>query len=463
MLKLYNSLTRHKEAFQPLTPGQVKLYVCGVTIYDYCHIGHARTYVAFDVVVRYLRYLGYEVTFVRNITDVDDKIIQRAAENNEDIDDLTQRFARYMHEDFAALNLTEPDIEPRVTTHMPEIIELIENLVAKKHAYVQDNGDVLFDVSSFKNYGQLSGQNLEQLQAGSRVSVDSDKQDPLDFVLWKHAKADEPSWDSPWGKGRPGWHIECSAMNGKHLGKHFDIHGGGSDLMFPHHENEVAQSCCAHDTPYVNYWMHSGMVQVNEEKMSKSLGNFFTIREVLKQYDAESVRFFLLSGHYRSQLNYSEDHLNQARSGLERLYTALRDIQPTTPEAEMRESFDPRFKSALDDDFNVPEAMSVLFDVARDMNRQRDKNADLAAQLGGLLVEYGAVLGILQQPAEQFLQEAGASSEDVDVQRVEALITERNRARTEKDWAAADAARDALTEMGIVLEDGAQGTRWRRQ
>ncbi|RUO25191.1 cysteine--tRNA ligase [Aliidiomarina minuta] len=463
MLKLYNSLTRQKEAFQPLIPGQVKLYVCGVTIYDYCHIGHARTYVAFDVVVRYLRYLGYEVIFVRNITDVDDKIIQRAAENNEDIDDLTQRFAQYMHEDFAALNLTEPDIEPRVTTHMPEIIELIENLVAKKHAYVQDNGDVLFDVSSFKNYGQLSGQNLEQLQAGSRVSVDNDKQNPLDFVLWKHAKTDEPSWDSPWGKGRPGWHIECSAMNGKHLGKHFDIHGGGSDLMFPHHENEVAQSCCAHDTPYVNYWMHSGMVQVNEEKMSKSLGNFFTIREVLKQYDAESVRFFLLSGHYRSQLNYSEDHLNQARSALERLYTALRDIQAVTPKAEIRETFDRRFKDALNDDFNVPEAMSVLFDVAREINRQRENSADVAAQLAGLLTEYGDVLGILQQPAEQFLQEAGASSEDIDVQRIEALITERNRARTEKDWAAADAARDALTDMGIVLEDGAQGTRWRRQ
>ncbi|RUO34462.1 cysteine--tRNA ligase [Aliidiomarina soli] len=458
MLKLFNSLTRQKETFKPLKEGEVKLYVCGVTTYDYCHIGHARTYVAFDVVVRYLRYLGYKVTFVRNVTDLDDKIIQRANENGEDFQALTERFIGYMHEDFAALNLTPPDIEPRVTTHMDEIIELIETLVAKKHAYESADGDVLFDVSSFAEYGQLSRQNLEQLQVGTRVSGDQDKQSPLDFVLWKHAKPDEPSWSSPWGQGRPGWHIECSAMNGKHLGKHFDIHGGGSDLMFPHHENEVAQSCCAHDTPYVNYWMHSGMVQVNEEKMSKSLGNFFTIREVLAQYDAETVRFFLLSGHYRSQLNYSEDHLQQARASLERLYTAMRGVAPAAAGDAVRKPFDSRFKDALDDDFNVPEAMSVVFELAREVNRLSESDSAQAAQLVTLMQEYGQVLGILQQDPEQFFQQG-----QDDVAAIEALITQRNDARAAKDWALADDARDKLTAMGIVLEDGAGGTTWRRQ
>lgn len=459
MLKLFNSLTKQKEAFTPLTPGEVKLYVCGVTTYDYCHIGHARTYVAFDVVVRYLRYLGYQVTFVRNITDVDDKIITRASENGESINDLTERFIGYMHEDFAALNLTEPDIEPRVTTHMDEIIQLIETLVAKKHAYVADNGDVLFDVSSFDDYGKLSRQDLNQLQAGARVSVDQGKQDPLDFVLWKQAKEGEPSWPSPWGEGRPGWHIECSAMNGKHLGKHFDIHGGGSDLMFPHHENEVAQSCCAHDTPYVNYWMHSGMVQVNQEKMSKSLGNFFTIREVLAKYDPETVRFFLLSGHYRSQLNYSEEHLQQARAGLERLYTAMRGVSLSAPQSALREAWDTRFKEALNDDFNVPEAMSVLFDLAREINRLNQSEPSQASQYASLLQEYATVLGILQQPAEQFFQ---AGQNDDEVAKIEALIKQRNDARAAKDWALADEARDKLAQMGIVLEDGPQGTTWRR-
>lgn len=459
MLKVYNSLTQQKEEFRPLTPGEVKLYVCGVTIYDLCHIGHARTYVAFDVVVRYLRYLGYNVTFVRNVTDVDDKIIRRAQENNESIDSVTERFLTYMHEDFAALNLVEPDIEPRVTTHMQEIIDLVEQLIAKKHAYISDSGDVLFDVSSFPNYGKLSGQSLEQLQAGARVGVSEDKDDPLDFVLWKHAKPDEPSWESPWGNGRPGWHIECSAMNGKHLGAHFDIHGGGSDLMFPHHENEIAQSCCAHDTPYVNYWMHTGMVQVNQEKMSKSLGNFFTIRDVLKSYTAETVRFFLLSGHYRSQLNYSEAHLEQAHASLERLYTALRGLQPTEPSAMVRDLYEERFRTALNDDFNVPEAMSLLFDMTRELNRQRTDNPVVAAELAGLLKEYGAVLGILEQDPDAFLR--GGDSDDIA--QIEALIAERNAARADRDWARADAARDALTAMGIVLEDTAEGTLWRRQ
>lgn len=459
MLKIFNSLTREKETFTPLEQGKVKLYVCGVTTYDYCHIGHARTYVAFDVVVRYLRYRGYDVTFVRNITDVDDKIIQRAAENGESIQALTERFIGYMHDDFAALNLLEPDIEPRVTTHMDEIIELIATLVEKGHAYVADNGDVLFDVSSFEQYGKLSRQNLDQLQAGARVSVDEGKHCPLDFVLWKQAKKGEPSWSSPWGEGRPGWHIECSAMNGKHLGYHFDIHGGGSDLMFPHHENEVAQSCCAHDTPYVNYWMHSGMVQVNEEKMSKSLGNFFTIREVLGQYDAETVRFFLLSGHYRSQLNYSAEHLEQARAGLERLYTALRGRQQQTPDTALRAPFDTRFYAALDDDFNVPEAMSVLFDLARETNRLPQGESAQADQLATLLREYGKVLGIVQQETETFFHQGN----DDEIAQIEGLIEARNAARNSRDWAAADQARDQLIALGVVLEDGAQGTTWRRQ
>lgn len=460
MLRIYNSLTQEKEEFKPLEPGKVKLYVCGVTIYDFCHIGHARTYVAFDVVVRYLRYLGYDVTFVRNVTDVDDKIIKRAAENNEAIDDVTERFLGYMHEDFAALNLVEPDIEPRVTTHMQDIIELVQTLIDKKHAYVAASGDVLFDVSSFANYGKLSGQNLAQLQAGARVSVAQDKEDPLDFVLWKRAKSGEPSWESPWGAGRPGWHIECSAMNGKHLGAHFDIHGGGSDLMFPHHENEIAQSCCAHGTPYVNYWMHSGMVQVNQEKMSKSLGNFFTIRDVLKSYTAETVRFFLLSGHYRSQLNYSESHLDQAHSGLERLYTALRGIVCTAPSEATRSEYESRFQAALNDDFNVPDAMAVLFDIARDLNKVRTEQPDLANELGGLLQTYGAVLGILQQEPDSFLQ--GKTDASVDVAHVEALIAERNAARAAKDWGRADKARDELQALGIVLEDTPSGTLWRK-
>lgn len=459
MLKLFNSLTKQKEEFSPLTAGEVKLYVCGVTTYDYCHIGHARTYVAFDVVVRYLRYLGYQVTYVRNITDVDDKIIVRAAENGEQIGALTERFIGYMHEDFAALNLLPPDIEPRVTTHMDEIIALIETLLSKQHAYIADDGDVLFDVSSFNDYGKLSRQDLDQLQAGARGSVDQDKRNPLDFVLWKRAKEGEPSWSSPWGAGRPGWHIECSAMNGKHLGKHFDIHGGGSDLMFPHHENEVAQSCCAHDTPYVNYWMHSGMVQVDQEKMSKSLGNFFTIREVLEQYDAETVRFFLLSGHYRSQLNYSEAHLHQARAGLERLYTALRGVEVAVADAAQRAQFETRFKDALNDDFNVPEAMSVLFEIAREINKVRSDDNQVAGQFAALLKEYAGVLGILQQSPEVFFTSGQAADE---VSEIEALIKQRNDARASKDWALADQARDRLIEMGITLEDGPQGTTWRR-
>ncbi|WP_409422844.1 cysteine--tRNA ligase [Pseudaeromonas sp. ZJS20] len=458
MLKIYNSLTRQKEEFVPIQPGKVGMYVCGVTIYDLCHIGHGRTFVAFDVVVRYLRYLGYDLTFVRNITDVDDKIIKRAAENHESCDALTERLIGDMHADFDALNLLRPDIEPRATAHIQEIIDLVQQLLDNGNAYVAADGDVLFAIDSFPAYGRLSGQDLEQLQAGARVSVDEAKRNPMDFVLWKMSKPGEPTWESPWGPGRPGWHIECSAMNSKHLGTHFDIHGGGSDLMFPHHENEVAQSCCAHHTPYVNTWMHSGMVMVDREKMSKSLGNFFTIRDVLKVYDAETVRYFLMSGHYRSQLNYSDENLNQARAGLERLYTALRGLPLV--DAAGGEELVGRFEAAMDDDFNTPEAYSVLFDLAREVNRLKPVDEPAAAALAARLRALGAVLGILQQDPERFLQ---AGDDDNEVAEIEALIKARNDARAAKDWPAADAARNALTAKGILLEDGPSGTSWRRK
>lgn len=458
MLQIYNTLTRKKQAFKPLVEGKVGMYVCGVTIYDYCHIGHARTFVAFDTVARYLRWSGYELTFVRNITDVDDKIIKRAAENGESCEALTERFTAAMHADFDALNMLRPDIEPRVTTHMPEIIQVIEKLIANGHAYVAASGDVLFEVSSFADYGKLSLQNLDMLQAGARVEVEEEKRNPLDFVLWKSAKPGEPMWDSPWGKGRPGWHIECSAMNMKHLGEVFDIHGGGSDLAFPHHENEIAQSCCAHKTNYVNYWMHSGMVQVNKEKMSKSLGNFFTIKDVLEVYDPETVRYFLLSGHYRSQLNYSEENLKQSRAALERLYTALRGVELTLIDEQFASTYREPFKAAMDDDFNTPEALPILFELAKELNRVKDSDAQQAGQLASLMLELGGVLGILAQDVESFLQ----GEHDSETAEIEALIAARNQARADKDWAAADVARDRLTEMGIVLEDGANGTTWRK-
>ncbi|TDF39857.1 cysteine--tRNA ligase [Alteromonadaceae bacterium M269] len=459
MLQIYNTLTRQKEAFKPIEPGKVGLYVCGITVYDLCHMGHARTYLSFDVMVRYLRHAGYEVNYVRNITDVDDKIIKRAQENGETHDQLTERTIAMMHEDFASIGLLEPDVEPRVTTHMDEIIDVIQRLIDKKHAYETESGDVLFEVGTFSDYGNLSKQDLEQLNAGSRVDVDENKKDPMDFVLWKATKPGEPSWSSPWGDGRPGWHIECSAMNHKHLGAQFDIHGGGSDLTFPHHENEIAQSCCAFDTPYVNYWVHSGMVQVNQEKMSKSLGNFFTLRDVLESYDAETLRYFLLSAHYRSQLNYSEENIVQSRAALERLYTALRDATPAT-DVEIADSpYTARFNKAMDDDFNTPEAFAVLFDLAKDINKSKG-NEHEANQLAGVLLKLGSILGLLQQSPNEYLQ--GAGSNELDVERIGQLIVARNEARANKDWAGADAARDELTAMGVVLEDGASGTTWRQ-
>ncbi|MBS3796392.1 cysteine--tRNA ligase [Pseudoalteromonas sp. BDTF-M6] len=458
MLQIYNTLSRQKEHFEPLNANKVDMYVCGITIYDYCHVGHARTYVSFDVMNRYLRYLGYDVTYVRNITDVDDKIIARANENKEPIDALTKRMTASMHEDFAALNILAPDIEPTVTGHMDDIIAMIERLIAKGHAYVAQSGDVLFDVSSFNDYGKLSQQDLEMLQAGARVEVAEGKDDPLDFVLWKKAKAGEPSWSSPWGEGRPGWHIECSAMSSKHLGEYFDIHGGGSDLQFPHHENEIAQSCCANNGRYVKTWIHTGMVQVNKEKMSKSLGNFFTVREVLKAYDRETVRYFLINGHYRSQLNYSQENLEQARASLERIYTALRDVEPV--EIELKgNKYAARFEAAMNDDFNTPEALPVLFELAKEVNRLKGEDAPAAGQHAYLLVKLAEVLGIAQQDPAAFLQ---GEQDDDEAAHIEALIEQRRLARENKDWAAADEARDALTALGVVLEDSAGKTTWRK-
>ncbi|MBD1575412.1 cysteine--tRNA ligase [Vibrio sp. S11_S32] len=460
MLRIYNTLTRQKEEFKPIHAGKIGMYVCGVTIYDLCHIGHGRTFVSFDVISRYLRFLGYDLTFVRNITDIDDKIIKRAAENNETCDSLTERLIEEMYADFDALNIKRPDVEPRATRFISEIIELVECLIERGFAYVASNGDVMFEVKKFEQYGKLSGQDLDQLQAGARVDIDSAKRSPMDFVVWKMSKPGEPTWESPWGPGRPGWHIECSAMNSSILGQHFDIHGGGSDLQFPHHENEIAQSCCAHDTPYVNTWMHSGMVMVDREKMSKSLGNFFTIRDVLQHYDAETVRYFLMSGHYRSQLNYSEENLNQARASLERLYTALRGLDLNAAPAG-GEEFVARFSSAMNDDFNTPEAYSVLFDMAREVNRLKTVDIDKASALGALMRELADVIGILHQDPDSFLK-GDAGNED-EVAEIEALIKLRNDSRANKDWANADVARDKLNELGIELEDGAQGTTWRRK
>ncbi|MWP92931.1 cysteine--tRNA ligase [Glaesserella parasuis] len=458
MLKIYNTLKREKEEFKPIHPDHVGMYVCGVTVYDLCHFGHGRTFVSFDVIARYLRYLGYNLRYVRNITDVDDKIIKRSLENNETCDQLVDRMIIEMHKDFDALNILRPDVEPRATQHIPEIIAIVEKLLAKGHAYVAEDGDVMFNVESFQKYGALSRQNLEQLQAGARVEIKSVKRNPMDFVLWKMSKENEPSWDSPWGKGRPGWHIECSAMNSKELGNHFDIHGGGSDLMFPHHENEIAQSCCAHGDDYVNYWLHTGMLTINEEKMSKSLNNFFTIRDILNKYDCESVRYFFLTAQYRSLLDYSEENIGLARKALERLYTALRGCDWNVELVE-NDQYVTAFKESMDDDFNTPGALAVLFELAREINKLKAENQVEANKLAARLKQLAGVLGLLEQDPETFLQ--GDANND-EVAEIEALIKQRNEARASKNWAVADEARNKLTAMGIVLEDGANGTRWRR-
>ncbi|MCR5084765.1 MAG: cysteine--tRNA ligase [Succinivibrionaceae bacterium] len=456
MLQIHNSLTKRKEPFTPIEPGKIGMYVCGVTVYDLCHIGHARTFVNFDVVVRYLRYRGYEVNYVRNITDIDDKIIRRAHERGVDPHDLAEEYIVEMHRDFDALGILRPSLEPRATDHIAEIISLTARLLEEGHAYVLEGGDVVFNVDSFPEYGRLSGQRMDALEAGARVGVNADKHNPNDFVLWKMSKPGEPAWDSPWGKGRPGWHIECSAMNCRHLGAHFDIHGGGSDLLFPHHENEIAQSRCAYHTPYVNYWMHSGMVMINDEKMSKSLNNFFTIRDVLREYDPETVRLFLMSGQYRSPLNYSRQNLEQARAGLTRLYTAVRGRWRGAPAGG--EDLVARFVECMDDDFNTPGALSVLFELARLVNREADEGR--CAGLVGRLLELSGVLGLLGQDPEAFLKGAAGSESGVDSAAIEALIAERRAARERRDFKAADEARDRLTAMGVVIEDGPAGTTW---
>ena len=462
MLQIYNSLTRKKETFTPITPGQVRMYVCGMTVYDYCHLGHARVMVAFDMVARYLRARGYALTYIRNITDIDDKIIKRAQENGEDIGTLTERFIRAMNEDAAALGVIPPDQEPRATVHMPQIRDMIARLVERDYAYTAKNKDVYYRVRKFEPYGVLSGKTLDELKIGARVEVDEDKDDPLDFVLWKAAKPDEPQWDSSWGPGRPGWHIECSAMSTACLGSHFDIHGGGMDLKFPHHENEIAQSEAATGEKFVNTWMHVGFVRLNEEKMSKSLGNFFTVREVLKKFEPEVVRYFILGSHYRSPLDYSDENLQGAKAALTRLYLALKDLpQAAEEEGENVEAYEEKFYAAMDDDFNTPGALAVLFELARDINKLREEGLEGAAPLGATLRRMGGILGLLQRDPQDFLR-GGVDAGLTDAQ-IEALIVRRAEARKNKNWAESDRLRDELKAQGVILEDTAGQTSWRRQ
>lgn len=459
MLKIYNSLKREKQSFTPIQANKVSMYVCGMTVYDYCHLGHARVMVVFDMVYRWLKASGYEVTYVRNITDIDDKIIKRAAENGETILQLTDRFINYMHEDADALGVLRPDHEPRATDFVPEMLDLIGLLEQRGLAYLAGDGDVNYAVRKFDGYGKLSGKSLDDLRAGERVEIDTAKQDPLDFVLWKHAKPGEPAWESPWGEGRPGWHIECSAMSSKILGKHFDIHGGGQDLQFPHHENEIAQSEGAHQCAFVNYWMHNGFVRVDNEKMSKSLGNFFTIREVLKQFDAEVVRFFILRAHYRSALNYSDAHLDDAKRSLDSLYFALRDVPPSVlggvADIDWGNDFAARFAAALNEDFDSHGAISVLFELAGEINRQR------SATLSALLKALGGLIGLLERDPMVYLR-GDAAAGGLDEQAIEQLIADRAAAKKGKNFAEADRIRDELKAAGIALDDSLQGTSWRR-
>ena len=474
MLQIHNSLTGDKEPLKPLVPDSLRMYVCGITVYDYCHLGHARMLIAFDVVHRYLKYSGYKVTFVRNITDIDDKIIARANELGEPFNHLTERFIRALHEDCKALGIGDADHEPRATEYVPEIIAMVQILVEKGYAYVAPNHDVYYSVAKFEPYGKLSGKKLEDLRAGARVEVNEAKRDPLDFVLWKAAKPGEPAWESPWGPGRPGWHIECSAMSTEILGSHFDIHGGGMDLKFPHHENEIAQSCAACGTKFVNVWMHNGFVRIDDEKMSKSLGNFFTIREVLAWVrDPEVLRYLMVASHYRGPINYSIDGLEQADAALERLYIALRGLTLPSSGTNASEATG-RFRAAMDDDFNTPLAIAELQQLAREINVAKSRN-DLtkAAELGAELVQLGAILGIAQQPPEVFLRKSAAKGVPNESQSgesatltdadIEALIAQRTAARKAKNWKESDRIRDELAARGILLEDSGQGTTWRRK
>ena len=458
MLHLYNTLTQQKEEFTPIDVGKIRMYVCGVTTYDYCHLGHGRMLVVFDVIVRFLRFCGFDVTYVRNITDIDDKIINRANELGIRFDELSEKFITIMHEDEQALNILPPDIEPRATKHIQEILDMVGTLLEKGFAYAAVNGDVYFSVNKFSNYAKLSKRNLDEMLAGARVEVDEAKEDARDFALWKAAKEGEPGWDSPWGFGRPGWHIECSAMSTKCLGDTFDIHGGGSDLIFPHHENEIAQSECATGNDFARYWMHNGPLRIDDEKMSKSLGNFFTIREVLEKYSPEVIRYFLISSHYRSGINYSEDNLSQAQAALERFYNALKGIDAGAVAPTADTVYEKSFRAAMEDDFNTPEAIGALFDLAREINRLKQDDADAAAGLSALLISLGSVLGVLQLPADEFLRQG---SENIDTVYIEELIARRNTARADKDWAMADQIRDELQVLNVILEDKDGVTSWR--
>ena len=456
---IYNTYTQRKEEFKPIDDGKVRIYVCGLTTYDYCHLGHARMLVAFDVIVRYLRARGFKVTYVRNITDIDDKILARAAENNELFSELTDRFIKAMHEDELALGIFPPDQEPRATGHIDQIISMIETLIEKEFAYQAANGDVYFSVVRFPNYGKLSKKNTDDLIDGARIEIGELKKDPRDFVLWKPSKDDEIGWDSPWGYGRPGWHIECSAMSTCALGDNFDIHGGGTDLMFPHHENEIAQSEAATGSRFANIWIHNGPLRIDNEKMSKSLGNFFTVREVLKYYNAEVIRHLLVASHYRSPINYSEQSLQQSASALERFYISLQDLDISGAKYLTNSRFEKAFYQAMDDDFNTPEAFRVMFEMAKEINKHKTKDRAYANQLGALLIRLGGILGFLQNEPSEFLR-SGVSME-VDFQEIERMIAAREQARADKDWKRADEIRDQLTMMKVVVEDGDEGSSWR--
>lgn len=463
-LNIYNTLTQQKEPLNTLEPGKVRMYVCGMTVYDFCHLGHARVMVGFDVVTRYLRHRGYDVQYIRNITDIDDKILRRADENGEPFTALTERMIAAMHEDEAALGVLRPTAEPRATEHVDGMLQMIQVLIDKGYAYAAENGDVYYEVAKFPSYGKLSKRKLDDLISGVRIDVDEAKRSPADFALWKAAKPGEASWPSPWGAGRPGWHIECSVMSTCCLGDTFDIHGGGPDLRFPHHENEIAQSEAATGQTYVNCWMHAGAVRVNKEKMSKSLGNFFTIRDILAKRQAEVVRYFLVASQYRSQIDYSEESLDEAEQALNRFYAALRGIMPDR-QAEAG-AWQERFEAAMDDDFNTPEALAVLFDLVREINRARKADALAEAQqLAGILVQLGGVLGLLQQDPEAYFQWSAPAAEAADglsAAAIEAQIQARNDARARKDWAESDRIRDALKAQGILLDDSREGTTWRR-
>jgi cysteinyl-tRNA synthetase len=458
MLSLYNSLTNQKEIFKPITPNEVRLYVCGMTVYDFCHLGHARVMIIFDVINRWLKLSGYSVQYVRNITDIDDKIIKKAAEENITIKELTERFIMEMNKDADALGILRPDSEPKATNHISDIINMIQILIDKEFAYVGDNKDVYYSVSDFKGYGKLSGKTLKDLRAGNRVDIDQNKKNNFDFVMWKSAKKDEPSWESPWGAGRPGWHIECSAMSNKILGNHFDIHGGGQDLQFPHHENEIAQSEAANNCKMANYWLHNGFVKIDDEKMSKSLGNFFTIRSILKKYLPEVVRFFILKAHYRSPLNYSDINLDDAKQGLTRLYLSVRNkIKSQKSEIDWSDNYAIRFKAALDDDFNTPAAVAVLYELANEINKNKDN------QRIELLVNLANSLGILTMKPEDFLQGVLMSPIGDGGLIIDDLIEERNLAKKNKNYEEADRIRKLLLENDILLEDTAEGTIWRKK